>query len=192
MTAKLTSRSISRILCGFLCIMLVFVLSSCGEEPEPEPVIQVPYYIGAVLYSSESESSQEYKDELERAFARLETETARYSVDFMYSGGDLLEQEHHVSYFIAQGVDAVFVEPVSSDSTLFVHDLIIDSGGTYGVFIGTDPEEGSLDEQYIFCWPDQTSAASEVSVAAEKINEILTYVPEPETEGEEGTETEGT
>ena len=119
----------------------------------------------------------------------METETARYTVDFMYSEGDLLEQEHHVSYFIAQGVDAVFVEPVSSDSTLFVHDLIIDSGGTYGVFVGTQPEDEALDEQYIFCWPDQSGRAAEVSAAAEKINEILTYVPEPEPEGEEGTET---
>ena len=189
MTAIFTRKNLSRMICGFLCLMLVFVLSSCGEEPEPEPVVQVPYYIGAVLYSSESESSQEYKDELEREFARLETETARYTVDFMYSEGDLLEQEHHVSYFIAQGVDAVFVEPVSSDSTLFVHDLIIDSGGTYGVFVGTQPEDGALDEQYIFCWPDQSGRAAEVSAAAEKINEILTYVPEPEPEGEEGTET---
>lgn len=169
--------------------MLVFALSACEEEPEPEPVIQVPYYIGAVLYSSESESSQEYKEELEKAFARLETETARYSVSFMYSEGDLLEQEHHVSYFIAQGVDAVFIQPVSTDSALFVHDLIIDSGGTYGVFLGVDPDGDALDEQYIFCWPGQSGRASEVSAAAEKINEILTYVPEPEPEEEEGTET---
>ena len=190
MTARMNRKTISRLLCGFVCLVLVFALSACEEEPEPEPVVQVPYYIGAVLYSSDSETSQEYREELEKAFARLETETARYSVDFMYSEDDLLQQEHHVSYFIAQGVDAVFVEPVNADSALFVHDLIIDSGGTYGVFIGVDPDEEALDEQYIFCWPGQSGVSSEISAAAEKINEILTYVPEPEPEeGEEGTET---
>ena len=49
MTAVFAGKNLSGMICGFLCLMLIFVLSSCGEEPEPEPVVQVPYYIGAVL-----------------------------------------------------------------------------------------------------------------------------------------------
>ncbi len=187
MTTRSSKLTVSRLLALILTAVLAFALASCGEEePEPEPVIQVPYFIGTVLRSSDSEHDEEYRTAVTEAFAALETESARYELSFMYSEDDQLQQEHHVSYFIAQGVDAVFVQPVSYESCPAVHDLIIDSGGTYGVFLDGDPGEGSLDGDYIFCYTGDSGITAEVKTAAEKINELLIPAPEPEEgEGEE-------
>lgn len=187
MTSSFLNKQIRRILSVLLCLTLMFMLSSClEEEPEPEPVIQIPYFVGAVLYSAGNGGSQEYKEEIEKAFSALETESARYELSFLYSEGDQLKQEHDVSYFIAQGVDVIFVQPMSYDSTLAVHDLIIDSGGTYGVFIGGSPADGALDEKYIFCWSGESGKEAEITAAAEAINELVIPAPEVEEGDAEG------
>ena len=72
-----------RVLVLLLTLSLVFVLSSCGEEPEPEPVIQVPYYIGICLASSEAETSEMYKNEIAKKFAALETEEAAFRIEVL-------------------------------------------------------------------------------------------------------------
>lgn len=184
---ELRKNTASRLAAMFLCIMMVFALSSCGEEPEPEPVIQVPYYIGVSLASSEaepSEASEEYRKQIEKAFAAMETETEVFRVEFLYSEGDQLKQEHNVNQLIAEGMDCVFMELISAETGPAMRDLILDSGGTYGVFIGTQPEDGSLDEKYVFSYIGDAGAQQEISQAAQAIAELLLPQPEPE-EGEE-------
>jgi len=170
-----------------LSVMMMFCLSSCGREEEPEPVVQVPYYIGAVLASSESETSEELKNEITRAFGALETETAGYRLSFLYSEGEVLDQERCVSTLIAQGMDAVFVELISPETASAVHDLLVDAGGTYGVFVGTDPGEGVKDSEFIYVYAGDTGASAQMAEAAATINGLLIPAPEPE-EGEEAAE----
>ena len=84
--------------------------------------------------------------------------------------------------FIAQGVDAVFVLPVSAESTPMVHDLILDSGGTYCVLIGDRPDQEALDEKYVFSFYDGSDISTEIRKAVSKLTEVLLPVPEDETD----------
>lgn len=172
-----------RILVLLTVLSLVFILSSCGEEPEPEPVIQVPYYIGVSLRSSESETSELYKNEIAKKFASMETEEAEFRMEFLYSEGDHLQQEHNINQLIAEGMDCVFVEPVDTESTSTFHDQIMESGGTFGVILGTEFAEGALDENYVFRFDAEAGMQTEISQAADKIAELV--LPKPEEPEEE-------
>ena len=181
MTGNRTSKITGRILAAALCLMLVFAVSSCSAGKEEDKAVQVPYYIGAVLKSSGDELSAKYKKALDDTFSSLETETTRFQVDYLYSDDDQLQQEHEVNSFIAQGVDAVFVLPVSLESTPMVHDLILDSGGTYCVLLGDEPAEDALDDTYVFFFGGSDPSA-EIRKAADKLVEVLIPVPEEESE----------
>jgi ABC-type sugar transport system substrate-binding protein len=175
-----------RILVLLTVLSLAFALSSCMEdEPEPEPVIQVPYYIGIVLKSSESETSEMYKNEIAKKFAALETEEAAFRIEVLYSEDDFFNQEHNVNQLIAEGMDCVFVEPVSVSTTSTFHDQIIESGGTIGIILGSEIEEGALDENFVFNFDAAAGMDTEVRQAVEKAADLILPKPEPE-EGAEG------
>ena len=182
MTRRTAARKTGRILTAVFCLLLVFAVSACYGDKEQNGPKQVPYYIGAVLTAESDDISGRYKKALDDAFAALETETARFEVDYQYSDGDQLQQEHAVNSFIAQGVDAVFVLPVSAESTPMVHDLILDSGGTYCVLIGDRPDQEALDEKYVFSFYDGSDISTEIRKAVNKLTEVLLPVPEEETD----------
>lgn len=177
-----------RILVLLTVLSLAFVLSSCEEEPEPEPVIQVPYYIGICLRSSEAENSELYKNEIAKKFAALETEEAAFRLEILYSEGDHLKQEHNVNQLIAEGMDCVFIEPVDSASTSTFHDQIMESGGTFGFILAAEPAEDALDENYVFRFDTAAGMETEVREAVEKAADLILPKPEEPEEGEEGTE----
>ena len=179
-----------RILVLLTILSLVFILSSCEEEPEPEPVIQVPYYIGICLASSEAETSELYKNEIAKRFAALETEEAAFRIEVLYSEKDHLRQEHNVNQLIAEGMDCVFLEPVGTATTSTFHDQIMESGGTFGVILGADHAEDALDENYVFCFDAAAGMETEVQQAVEKMAELILPKPEEPEEGAEGTETD--
>ena len=175
-----------RILVLLAIMSLAFALSSCmEEEPEPEPVIQVPYYIGICLKSSEAEASEMYKNEIAKKFAALETEEAGFRIEVLYSEGDYLKQEHNVNQLIAEGMDCVFVEPVNASTTSTFHDQIMESGGTIGFILGNDIAEDALDENYVFSFDAAAGMDTEVQQAVEKAADLILPKPEPE-EGAEG------
>ena len=174
-----------RVLVLLLTLSLVFVLSSCGEEPEPEPVIQVPYYIGICLASSEAETSEMYKNEIAKKFAALETEEAAFRIEVLYSEKDHLKQEHNVNQLIAEGMDCVFIEPVEASTVSTFHDQIMESGGTFGMIIGMEPAAEALDENYVFCFDFAAGMETEVQQAVEKAADLILPKPEVPEEGEE-------
>ena len=182
MTRRTAIKNIVRLMSASLCLMLVIAMSACSGGKKQDGPKQVPYYIGAVLTSESDDISGRYKKALDDAFAALETETARFEVDYQYSDGDQLQQEHAVNSFIAQGVDAVFVLPVSAESTPMVHDLILDSGGTYCVLIGDRPDQEALDEKYVFSFYDGSDISTEIRKAVSRLTEVLLPVPEGETD----------
>ena len=182
MTGEKKCRNTGKMLAAVCCLVLAFVMSACVGGNGKDGPRQVPYYIGAVLRAESDDLSKRYKKALDEAFAALETETARFEVDYLYSEEDQLQQEHAVNSFIAQGVDAVFVFPVSAESAPMVHDLILDSGGTYCVLAGVRPEPDALDEKYVFCFYDGSDISSEIRKTVEKLTEVLLPVPEEETE----------
>lgn len=180
MTGNTSTKKAAKVLAAVLCLILAFAMTSCTGEKGQDGPKQVPYYIGAVLISEDDDISGRYVKALNDAFAARETETARFQVDYLYSEEDQLQQEHAVNSFIAQGVDAVFVLPVSVESTPMVHDLILDSGGTYCVLIGQRPDGEALDENYVFSFYDGSDISSEIRKAADKLVEVLIPVPEEE------------
>ena len=182
MIRRTAARKVSRILTAAFCLMLVFAASACYGGKGQNGTKQVPYYIGAVLTAESDNISGKYKKALDDAFAALETETARYEVDYQYSDGDQLQQEHAINSFIAQGVDAVFVLPVSAESTPMVHDLILESSGTYCVLIGDRPEKEALDEKYVFSFYDGSDISTEIRRAVSKLTEVLLPVPDEKTD----------
>ena len=114
--------------------------SAPEEAPKPEARI---VNVGVSIYKFDDNFMTLYRNEIERYFKELESDTVVYNVTILDAKGDQVVQTNQVDEFIEQGVDVMIINLVQSTSASTVTERV-KAAGTPVVYINREPSEDDM------------------------------------------------
>ncbi|MEA5050162.1 MAG: galactose ABC transporter substrate-binding protein [Oscillospiraceae bacterium] len=131
-----------KILALALVLLLCFGLVACGSKTT-EAEGPKTYKVGVCIYKFDDNFMTYYREELQKYFKTLETDTAKYEVTVVDGKGDMAEQTNQVDTFIAQGVDVLIVNLVQSSSAATITEKA-KAADIPVVYINREPSEADM------------------------------------------------
>ena len=123
------------------------------STPDPAPSGEKKTYnIGVSIYQFNDNFMTLYRNELEKYFGELNSDTVEYKVNIQDGKNDMAEQTNQIQNFITQGMDLIICNPVQTSSADTLIDLAVDAGIPLVLInrepLGVDADGNTVDESY--------------------------------------------
>lgn len=123
-----------------------------GSQPAGGGAEVKTYNIGVSIYQFNDNFMTLYRNELERYFKSLETDTVKYNVVTQDGKNDMAEQTNQIQNFITQQMDLIICNPVQTSSADTLIDLAVNAGIPMVLInrepLGVDADGNTVDESY--------------------------------------------
>ena len=136
-----------------LALVMVLGLCACGAETAApadngsEAAEVTTYKVGVAIYQYNDNFMTLYRNEIEKYFKSLETDSVKYELTMVDSKNDMAEQTNQVNAFISQGMDVVILNLVQTSSADAVIKSLVDADIPV-VLINREPLGDNGDESY--------------------------------------------
>jgi len=130
------------------------------------------YKVGVSIYKFDDNFMTLYREEIERYFESLESDTVKYDVTVMDGKGDMVEQTENVEYFIANKVDVMIINLVQSSSASTITQMCKEAGIPC-VYINREPSIEDMKQWDKICY-----VAAERYQSSKCMGEIIRDLPD--------------
>ena len=109
------------------------------------------YKVGVSIYKFDDNFMTLYRQEIEKYFKSLESDSVKYDVTITDGRGDMVEQTNQVDDFIAKKVDVMIINLVQSSSASTITQKC-KAAGIPCVYINREPSEADMKEWDKICY----------------------------------------
>jgi len=144
------------------------MLAGCGiggEKPKT-------YKVGVSIYKFDDNFMTLYREEIERYFESLESDTVKYDVTILDGKGDMVEQTENVEYFIANEVDVMIINLVQSSSANIIT-AMTKAANIPCVYINREPSEDHMKQ-----WDKIVYVGADARQSGTYMGEIIRDLPD--------------
>ncbi len=130
-----------------LALVLVMTLGLVACAPADDNGGVKTYKVGVAIYQYTDNFMTLYRQEIEKYFKSLETDTVKYEITAVDGKNDMTEQSNQIDSFITQGMEVIILNLVQTSSADTLINKIVDAKIPL-VLINREPKEGDADEAY--------------------------------------------